>query len=799
MPNTLYILDTSTLLYSASSFRSFGCNNVVIPYVVLEELDKFKTRGDSVGANARRVARELDELRPLNEGVVITAEGGELRVELNFHEPELQLLVVKQNDDRVLNVCLGLKKAGSEVVLVTQDINLAVRADALGIVAERFDTDRPVDSVADMYTGALSLTVADGLVEDFYAGEKIYPEDLGIKTYPNQYLTLISEQEPGKTALVRCLGPEKLLIGVGNGKKGVWGIRPRNREQQFAVDALLDPTISLVTLTGGAGVGKTLISLACALQSVQEDERYGRLVVSRCMQPTGKDIGYLPGTIEEKVSPWLSPIKDSLEYLMRGKAKGTNTYQDMIDMGMLEVEPLTYIRGRSMPNMIFLLDECVGGNQTVLTKEGVKFRLQTLYKMQKNGKVLPKIKAFDGDTGSFVWADIGKVWSRGEKEVLEIRSANRKFKCTPNHLFLTSSGWKQAKNLSVGDLLVSTEPNTCQLLKSLSSDQRQLFLGSFLGDGNIGFSVYNGVKPSRARLKIIHGPAQEEYLRWKASVFGRQGSVEYIEENGFAKNPAYCFSTLMLGIEEELPSNKSYCPQWVLDELDERGLAIWFMDDGDVSVKVNAGVLNTQSFDEDTHIRMVKTLRDRFGINCTYIKIYKKIRNKHYFQISIRKSGVDVIRNILSKYIHPSMSYKVRKQAEECGGYIWDCDYNVFGYSAVDEITYLNSKTEVYDLEVPRYGTFVISGAHGSGSGVVVHNCQDMTRPEIKTMVSRMGENAKLVLIGDVMQVSNPYLDATNNGLSNVVEKFKDYEFAAHVTLIRGERSIMATVASEIL
>ena len=203
---TFFILDTSVLLYSAGSIRSFGSDIVVLPYVVLEELDKHKRRNDEVGANARQVARELDKLRreaPLNEGVVVNPSGGRLRVELNFNDPESRCLEVKQNDDRILNVCLGLQKSLSEVVLVTKDINLAVRADVLGIKAQDFDSDKTVDSASDLYSGAASLTVEDELLESFYAGEDFYPESLGGDFFPNQYLTLVSASDQGKTALVR--------------------------------------------------------------------------------------------------------------------------------------------------------------------------------------------------------------------------------------------------------------------------------------------------------------------------------------------------------------------------------------------------------------------------------------------------------------------------------------------------------------------------------------------------------------------------------------------------------------------
>lgn len=361
MPNTkrTYVLDTSVMLYSSNSLSSFAEHNVVLPYVVLEELDRFKGRDDVVGGNARAVARRLNELRhkgPINEGVEVNDLGGKLRVELNFHESVSIHLDIKQNDDRILNVCLGLLQQGEDVRLVTKDINLAVRADVLGVIAEDFHTDRTVSSVAEMYTGSTLVHAPNNLIDALYLNEEVYPEELCIDTYPNEYLTLVSLTDSGKSGLARSQGPLKPLVKLKN-IKNMWGISPRNREQHFAMDALLNPDIKLVSLTGKAGCGKTLVALACALHQVQDKVVYNRLVVSRPVQPLGKDIGFLPGSVQEKLDPWMGPIKDSLEFLTRGKDKNRDIYEEMVGMKMLEIEPLTYIRGRSMPNTIFILDE----------------------------------------------------------------------------------------------------------------------------------------------------------------------------------------------------------------------------------------------------------------------------------------------------------------------------------------------------------------------------------------------------------------------------------------------------------
>lgn len=362
MPKKYYVLDTSVLLHSSNSIRSFGDNTVVIPYVVLEELDKFKTRDDEVGKNARQVTRDLNALRdqgPLSTEVKVNEQGGTLRVELGFLEPQNKALRLDTNDDQILNVCLGLAKE-KETTLVSKDINLVIRADVFGLGAEDYSSDKLIADISELYTGTAIIEVDPGVIDAFYAGESIYYDTLtDHELFPNQYLTLVSTADSGKTALARVQNKTKPLAKVKSSKGGVSGIQPRNREQQFLIDALMNKDFSIVSVTGAAGCGKTLCAMACALQ-LQDDEIYDKIIVSRPIQPMGKDIGYLPGTVLEKLDPWMGPIKDAINFLTKAKDKerpGQDMFTQMIDFGMLEVAPLTYIRGRSLPNTLFLIDE----------------------------------------------------------------------------------------------------------------------------------------------------------------------------------------------------------------------------------------------------------------------------------------------------------------------------------------------------------------------------------------------------------------------------------------------------------
>lgn len=367
-----FILDTSTLLYNASCIRAFGSKNVVIPYPVLEELDRFKDREGEVGKNARQVVRELNALRKsgsLSSGVTVTPKGGELTVILlDDKGSRSNSLDLSLADDRILNICLRVQETlatnggGHQVVLVTKDINLAVKAEALGLVAQDFTSDKLVESAADLYTGCAKITCPAKLIDALYNGEVVLTQDIeeyipeGDELYPNQYLSICASDSPGKSILLRAgnpLDPLKVL----KSPRPSWGVTPRNREQHFAFDALMDPNIPLVTLVGLAGSGKSLLSLACALEQVHDLGVYDKLVVSRPIQPMGKDLGYLPGILAEKLDPWMGPVKDAINFLTRNRNPDEDAYRHMIDTGMLEVEALTYIRGRSIPNTLFLLDE----------------------------------------------------------------------------------------------------------------------------------------------------------------------------------------------------------------------------------------------------------------------------------------------------------------------------------------------------------------------------------------------------------------------------------------------------------
>ena len=375
----VFVLDTNVLLHDPRAIFAFEDNDVVIPIVVIEELDKFKKGIDEIGRNARQVSRILDEYRQkgkLSQGVTLEG-GGNLRVELNHQSPEYlpHELIAAKADNRILATALNLKHDDLPVVLVTKDTNLRIKADAVGIHAEDFESETIM--IDELYSGELELAVEPSAIEEFYANGELPAADP--RPYANQFVLLKNKANASQTALARYSQQKFSFVPIANVKHGVWGITARNKQQQFALDLLLNDDIRLVTLVGKAGTGKTLLALAAGLEKTIDSRSFLRLVVSRPVFPMGKDIGFLPGDIEEKLKPWMQPIRDNLDFLVGssaqpGRAKGKKDLQSLFDLGMIEVEPLTYIRGRSMPNQYLIVDEAQNLTpheiKTILTRAG---------------------------------------------------------------------------------------------------------------------------------------------------------------------------------------------------------------------------------------------------------------------------------------------------------------------------------------------------------------------------------------------------------------------------------------------
>lgn len=367
----LYILDTNILLHDPTSLLAFEENEVVIPLVVIEELDTFKDSENELGRNSRTVNRTLDLYREqgrLNKGIELS-NGGKLFVELNCTTNIPQNLDQNKVDNRIIGVAIGLATQfpDKKVILVSKDINMRVKCDSLGIESQDYHKDHMVDSIDELYSGFIEIIIPDADIDSFHSGTPTYSP---VPLNPNQFILLKSEINPKKSALAKSVDIHKPLEKVLD-HKSVWGISAKNKEQNFAFNLLMNPAINLVTLTGSAGVGKTLIALAAALEQTVEQGIYKKIIVSRPIQPMGKDLGYLPGDINEKLAPWIAPINDNLEVLFNGDTKSLEMFKES---GIIEVEALTYIRGRSMPNAFLIVDESqnlsVHELKTIITRAG---------------------------------------------------------------------------------------------------------------------------------------------------------------------------------------------------------------------------------------------------------------------------------------------------------------------------------------------------------------------------------------------------------------------------------------------
>ncbi len=376
-----FVLDTNVLLHDPLAINRFEDNTVVIPIEVVEEIDRFKRDSSEKGRNARQASRLLDGLRRkgnLADGVEIDAiHHGLLKVVFCRSETLSQLppeLKVGNGDNNILAVALEQRLQdvmGSHppVVLVTKDTNLRIKADAVGLIAQDYTTDKV--AIADLYPGVSEWRVPASLIKGLHRDGRLDLADGGPGQpllLANEGVTLVDDVRPSHTLLARvdsAGGSLLTLQTVGRLKLG--RVAPRNREQTFALDLLLDPAIELVTLVGKAGTGKTLLALAAGLHQVADAHLYDRLLVTRPVIPLGKDLGFLPGDLQEKMGPWMQPIIDNLEYLLGVEDPGHGTgrsgrsprshWSDLKGMGLLEVEAITYIRGRSIPRQFMVVDE----------------------------------------------------------------------------------------------------------------------------------------------------------------------------------------------------------------------------------------------------------------------------------------------------------------------------------------------------------------------------------------------------------------------------------------------------------
>lgn len=392
---------------------------------------------------------------------------------------------------------------------------------------------------------------------------------------------------------------------------------------------------------------------------------------------------------------------------------------------------------------VMLYDECFPYDQNIITENG-KMTIGKLHRLFLSKKDVPKVLTYNETTECFEYKNIINSWNRGKRSLCTVICENRKIKCTDNHRFLTTDGWVEAKKLNIGDVIKTTTPDINQLSISLNDDQWQVILGSFLGDGHI-----EKIGKNKYRLRERHGKKQTDYCKWKAGLFNCD--VRYIDKNGYSQTPCVEFNTKTFVTKYEFPKNKQHCPQWILDQLDERGLAVWFMDDGTTCKNINAR-FETCSFNEDSQKRIVEKLRS-FGIDCEYrfVKLYDH-RSPGYFNIFIYANGYKTLNKLISEYIHKDLEYKLKYTVDK--KYQWSNKFNNYGLIVVKDVIGYTGEDEVYDIEVEDNHNFIVGSVRRSKNlgGLIAHNCQDIPQLAIANAnkmltTAKYGKNGKGVQV----------------------------------------------------
>jgi len=370
-----YVLDTNVYLTEPKAIYAYEDSDIAIPTIVLDEIDKHKHRQDTVGFNARRTNRLLDELRLEGnyvDGISLGKTKGKIYVAHYDDRHMPSGLYQSESDNKILAAAISLREKGKDVTVVSRDLNMRIKCDGFGIECEDYEIDKVVVSVDELFTGVKEVTLQEEQIDNFYSKGKVTLKEEKNSLYPNEFVILKSDLDGKQSALCRHI--EKGRVEPIQKYADIWGMVPRNKEQQFALDLLFNPSIELVSLIGAAGTGKTLLATAAGLEQVLHSASssggYNKLIITRPVQPMGRDIGFLPGSIDEKMAPWVAPIKDNLQFLF-----GDKTALEMqIEQGTIEIEAMTYIRGRSIANAFIIVDEAQNLTthelKTIITRVG---------------------------------------------------------------------------------------------------------------------------------------------------------------------------------------------------------------------------------------------------------------------------------------------------------------------------------------------------------------------------------------------------------------------------------------------
>lgn len=858
----IYVLDTSVCLTNFKSLFSYGTSDIVLPLKVLEELDKHKPRQDGVGQNARSFIKALDELREvgsLKDGVKIEKNKGKVSVaafDSNTNFPtDLDMSVP---DHVILATAYGvsLKNPKAEVIVVSRDINMRVICDSIGLKSETYDATQVINDSSELYSGCDERIVPRDVIEDIYSGEEVVlDESLTDGLFPNQFLTLVSDENLNSTVLVRFLEPGRPVRKVDSykGKSRVFGLDARNREQSFAMDLLMDPSVPIVTLVGKAGSGKTVSAIAAGLEQLLQKTTYTRMIVSRPVQPMGKDIGFLPGPqpLDAKIAVptgWTTmgqlKVGDSvisrngqptkvLEIFPKGEKEiyrvtttdGTSTECCADHLWFTETfENKKRKKNGSVKSTKQMMESLYANKASLSSKrrhlnvpnhylprnEAVQYKKQEL-------PITPYVMGCLLGDGSIV----GEVMlTNTDQELLtrvnsELNTCGYKlnrsgesivYRIQPVIPFRANKQWRPVNITN----FVTSESSVFKTLDS-AADYYEINKNTLKSRCEKGITVNNdifsfGEKPQRWSNQI------KQHIE-DLGLTGKYSNTKFIPECykyssiedrlDLLRGLMDCDGSIKRSGEASYTTTSETLANDVIELVRSLGgRATRRMRDrtkNDHKASINGRLINTN------HVSYEFTVSLPEKYNPFYIS-RKAVRHKcssmHYVGISsielIGKKEAQCILIEDEEHLYLTDDFIVTHNTIQDKMLPWlaPIQDNLQFLLGNDKATlegYIDSGK--IEIEALTY----IRGRSIAKAFMIIDEAQNLSAHELKTIVTRVGEGTKIVLTGDIEQIDNVYVNDTSNGLAYAVEKFKVTPLAGHISLLHGERSAVATMAAKLL
>jgi phosphate starvation-inducible protein PhoH len=527
---------------------------------------------------------------------------------------------------------------------------------------------------------------------------------------------------------------------------------PMTDNQQKFYYMSQSPRNNMVFVNGPAGSAKTHLAVFSALELLRSGHVDKIIYIRSVVESSSRSIGFLKGDENEKFLPYIMPMLDKLNEIL-SKADITH----LMDNEYIKAIPVNFVRGLTFHRCAVIIDECFDDSVYIETDKG-RVMLKHILKDHTKYKVL----SFNEDTKVFEHKNILNTFKKGKKFISKMILDGRScIKSTKNHRYLTIDGWKKMEELQIGDGIISSSDNK-HSKKGLNDDQKHLIIGSILGDGHL-----HEVNPHSFRIKCIHGIKQENYLNFKANLINAN-NIKFIEKNGYAQKPAVVFTSRSFYFPTSYKDRKKYA----IDNLSDKSLAISWQDDGYYYMKGKYGILCSCADSEEMNNLLAQKL-NIMGYSCSAEKTVNG-EGRVYYQVRFKVDGFDKMCKNISKYIHSSMSYKIPDKYQDLiETYEWNNKNENYSIRVVTNIDFDIEEKEVFDIEVEDNHNFIVSNMRrGDGTKIVAHNCQNMTKSEITTILTRFGKHSRYFVLGDAAQA-----DIKDSGFISVYESF-DTDFS---------------------